>query len=84
MKKFKALYIFVILVFALTLPIVASGCNKDNATLVLSQETRTHYEVGEEIDVEGGLLKYTKDGKRHLCGNYFRYDFGIFNTNCWQ
>lgn len=64
MKKIKVIQILCIFALALFMPLVMQGCNKNEAKLTLNQAFKVYYEVGEELNVDGGILKYvSKDGE---------------------
>lgn len=39
------------------------GCSKTNAKIEIASQFKTTYYVGEELDVVGGILKYTDEKK---------------------
>lgn len=68
MKKLK---IFALaLICAFIVPALLAGCNNNDggkATLSIYQEFTQYYEVGQELDVSGGKVKYTsKNGKEEI------------------
>lgn len=65
MKNLKKIILSVVAFMILVVPAVLMGCGNDpiEATLEILQEFKTEYYVGEELDVSGGILKYTEEGK---------------------
>ena len=62
MKKVKNTVIAVIMFAILLIPAFVAGCSFVPG-LVLYDRFKTEYYVGEDLDLTGGLIKYTKDGE---------------------
>lgn len=63
MKKLKNILLVVFALMLVVLPIALTGCGDVETSLEIFRDFQYEYYYGEELNLEGGILKYTETGK---------------------